>query len=65
MQTFAGIAYQFGQTFFDIQMHIFQIQQPGELTVADFVKNLRHSALDICMILCCDDALRAQHFCMG
>ena len=64
VQALAGIAHQLGQTLFDIQVHIFQIQQPFELAAIDLGQDLRHPTLYGFVILLADDFLRGQHLCM-
>ncbi len=57
VQALSGIADQAGQSVLDVEVYIFQIQRPGELTAFEFTKNLRHAAFDIGQILGADDLL--------
>src|SRR5690606_23673081 len=61
VQPLAGIAYQFHQPFLDIQVHVFQVEQPLEAAGVDFFQDLGHAALDVGQVLRGDDALRGQH----
>jgi len=64
MQSLAGIADDFGQAFFNIQVHVFQIQLPVEVIRADLGGNLCHAAHNFGIICLADDFLKAQHFSM-
>ena len=65
MQALAGVAYLVGQAFFDIEMHILQVQRPLELASTDFLQDFSEAALDCGHVLCVDDALRTEHARMG
>ncbi len=36
VQALAGVAHQFGQALFDVQVHVFQVEQPFEAAGVDF-----------------------------
>ena len=65
VQTLAGIAHQFGQALFDVQVHVFEVEQPLELPGFDLAADLGHAALDVGAVLRADDALRGQHLGVG
>jgi hypothetical protein len=65
VQALAGVADQLGQAFFDVQVDVFQVEQPFELAGVDFGADLRHAALDLGAVLRADDALGGQHFGVG
>ncbi len=65
MQAFAGIADQFGQAFFDVQVDVFQIQQPFKLAGVDFALDLAHAFLDGRIVVGADDFLICQHLGVG
>ncbi len=61
VQALAGIADQFGQALLDVQVHIFQVEQPFEAAGLDLGPDLGHAAFDLGAILLADDALGRQH----
>ncbi|MCY1530450.1 hypothetical protein D9M68_656360 [compost metagenome] len=61
MQALARVAHQFNQAFFDVQVHVFEVQQPLEAAGVDFGQDLGHAALDVGQVLGADDALGGQH----
>ncbi len=61
VQALAGIAYELGQTGFDVQVHVFQVKLPVKLPRLDFLADLRHAALDVGQVLGADDGLCGQH----
>ena len=65
VQALAGVADQFRQAFFDVQVHVFQVEQPLELAGFDLAADLGHAALDFGAVLGTDDALGGQHFGVG
>ena len=46
MQAFARVADFGGEGFFDVEVDVFQIQRPAELSGVNFGENLGHAALD-------------------
>ena len=65
VQSFASITNQRGQSFFNIQMHIFKIKRPDKFIVLDFLANLAQSLLNCSQIVTTDDALCREHVCMS
>ena len=65
MQALTGIANQLGQARLDVQVHIFQIQLPLKVAGFDVIRDLRHAALDGCVVVGADDALGRQHLGVG
>ena len=65
MQPLAGIAEQVGEALLDIQMHILQIDRPGELFPADLPEDRVHAAFDVGKILGREHADRVQHARVG
>ena len=65
MQPFAGIADKRGETFLDIEMHIFQFQKPDEVTAADFVANSAQAGFDGSQIIRIDNARAREHPCVS
>ena len=65
MKPLAGITHQFSQTLLDIQVNIFQIEQPLKFAGGDLGLNLRHTTLDIVIVLRADDFLVCKHLGMG
>ena len=61
MQPLAGVADDFGQALFDVQVHVFQVEQPFELAGRHFVADLLHAALDFRVVGGSDDALVREH----
>ncbi len=61
VQTLACVADEFNQTFFDVQVHVFQVQRPVELAILDFLQNPGHAALDVAQVCGADYADRRQH----
>ena len=62
MQSLASVAHKFDQPLFDVQVNIFQIQQPLKAASGDLAADLRHSALDIGQVLGRDHTHRSEHF---
>jgi hypothetical protein len=65
VQALAGIAHQFGQAAFDVQVHVFKIELPFKLTSSDFIENLFHAAVNGLQIGSGNNALLSQHGGMG
>ena len=65
VQAFARVAHQLGQTGFDVQVHVFQIELPLEGASLDLGPDLRHTALNICPIGLAQNPLCMQHLGMG
>ncbi len=61
VQALARVAHQFHQALFDVQVDVFQVEQPLERAGVDFGQDLGHAALDVGQILGADDALGGQH----
>src|SRR5690348_12632642 len=61
MQAFAGIPDQRGQTFLDIQMHIFQFSTPDEFATKYFPPYLIQASADCSKILRGYDSCRRKH----
>ena len=61
VQALAGVAHQFGQALFDVQVDVFQVEQPFEAAGLDLALDLGHAALDLGAVGGADDALRGQH----
>ncbi|CFL96659.1 Uncharacterised protein [Bordetella pertussis] len=61
VQALAGVAHELHQALLDVQVHVFQVQQPLERAGVDLREDLLHAALDVGQVLGRDDALRGQH----
>ena len=61
MQALAGVADQRGEALLDVEVHIFEVNRPFELPGFDFLRHLRHAALNVGQILGADDALLGEH----
>ncbi len=64
VQALAGVADKRGEALFDVEVDVFVVQAPGEIAAFDLALDLRHAALDVGEVGCCDDALARQHFCV-
>ena len=62
VQAFAGIADQSRQARFDVEVHVFEVELPLEMTGFDFSANRGHAVLNRLVVGGTDDALVAQHF---
>ena len=65
VQALARVAHQLHQALLDVQVHVFQIQQPLEAAGLDLGADLGHAALDVGQVLGADDALGGQHVGVG
>jgi hypothetical protein len=65
VQSLAGVAHQLGQSRFNVQMHVLQVQLPFKAASFDVLNNLGHPALDVGVVLRADDALGRQHLGVG
>ena len=61
VQAFASVTHQLGQTGLDVQVYVFQVQLPFKCTGQHLGRDLRHAALDGCVVFGVDDALGGQH----
>ncbi len=61
MQSLARVADQLGQSLFDIQMDIFEIERPDELVAFDFAADGRHAVFDRSEIRGRKHAHRGEH----
>ena len=57
VQTLTRVANQFSQAFFNIEMDVFQVEQPSKLTALDFCADLCHATLNVGIVLGADDVL--------
>ena len=46
MQALAGVAREFGQALFDIEMDVFKVNLPDELAACDLFADLRQAIFD-------------------
>ena len=51
MEALTRITYEFGQTFFYIEMDILEFEGPDKVTALDFLLDLRHTVLNGVQIL--------------
>jgi hypothetical protein len=51
VQTLARITHELNESLFNIEVDIFEVQEPLEATLIDFSQNLHHAAFDIAAIL--------------
>ena len=49
------------QAFFDVEMHVFEVERPFEGAGLDFADDLRHAALDVGEVFRRDDGLFGEH----
>ena len=61
MEPLAGVADQFGQALFNIEVHVFEVELPVEPASLDLAADLAHAFDDRGMIGRTDDALVRQH----
>jgi len=65
MQALAGVADHVGEPALDVEVHVFEVDRPGEIAAADFLADGRQSAFDGVKVGRGDDVGRAQHAGMG
>ncbi len=65
VQAFARIAHQFHEAFFDVQVDVFEVEQPLKAARVYLGENLLHAPLNVGQILGGNDALGGQHVGMG
>ena len=61
VQALAGVADQLGQALLDVEVDVFQVQQPFKLAARDFALDLGHALLDRGIVVGADDFLICQH----
>ena len=61
VQALAGVADQLGQPLLDVEVHVLEVDRPGERAGADLGEDLRHAALDVGEVLGGQHADRVQH----
>jgi hypothetical protein len=65
VQAFAGVAHQLGQSGFDVEVHVLQVQLPFKVAGFNVGGDLRHAAHNGRVVVGADDALGGQHLGVG
>ena len=64
MQPLAGVTHERDQTLLDVEVNIFEVDRPGELSLPYFIDDACHTALDVGQVGFGQYADCMQHACM-